>query len=427
MLKNFIQKKLESYVRRYFKKHPDIKLIVVTGSVGKTSTKLAIATVLSEKFKIRTHQGNHNTFLSAPVAILGLEYPKDVKNIFEWLAVFSAAKKRINSPSDVDVIVQELGSDRIGQVPYFGTYLKPDIAVVTAVSAEHMEYFQTIDAVAKEELSVCDYSKQSYINRDDINGEFAKYLNSPNINTYGTSAEAENHFISEDYSLQDGFKGQMYLSDFDKPFSAQIKLIGEHTLRPAVAASAIGAKLGMSPEEIAKGLEKVRAVPGRMNLLRGVKGSTIIDDSYNSSPLAASSAINELYKLNASQKILVLGSMNELGLTSQAEHEEIGKMCNPNQLAWVVTVGEEANKYIAKVAKSNGCQVKTFTSAIDAGSFVHSVLEDGAAVLFKGSQGDIYLEEAVKIILHDSDDESLLVRQSEEWMSIKNKFFSKIS
>lgn len=425
MFKSFIQKKLESLVKLYFTNHPEVKLIVVTGSVGKTSAKLAIATILSEKFRVRAHEGNHNTFLSAPLAILGVEYPKNIRNIFEWLAVFRAAKKRIKSPSDVDFIIQELGSDRIGQVPHFGTYLKPDIAVVTAISAEHMEYFKTIDTVAKEELSVSNYSKLTFINREDIDGKYAEYITSPDIQTYGTTVSAEYNFLVEDYSAQDGYSGTMSLLELNESFKVNIKLIGEHTLRPIVVASAIGAKFGMTKDEIISGIKNVRAVPGRMNLLKGIKDSVIIDDTYNSSPLAAQSAIRELYKLDAASKVAVLGSMNELGVTSQVEHEELGKMCDPNQLVWVVTVGEDANNYLAPAAKTRGCQVKSFMSAIEAGGFVNSIIEPGMAILFKGSQGDIYLEEAVKVILHNSKDESQLVRQSEKWMKIKNKFFSK--
>lgn len=427
MFKSLIQKRLEMYVKRYFKAHPDIKLVVVTGSVGKTSTKVAIATILSEKFKVRLHEGNHNTEMSAPLAILGVEYPDNIKSPSAWLAVFRAAKERVELASDVDVVVQELGSDRIGQVPHFGKYLKPDIGVVTAVSAEHMEYFHTIDTVAKEELSVANFSKQALINIDDIDGEYAKYLTNANVNTYGTTATAEYHYISEKYTAENGHSGKFIAPEWDDPINATIKVLGEHTLRPAIAAAAVGIKLGMTADEIASGLSKVRSLPGRMNVLRGVEDTTIIDDTYNSSPLAAQSSLRVLYQLSVPQRIVVFGSMNELGLTSQAEHEELGKLCDPNKLAWVITVGEQANTFLAAAAKARGCQVKTFKNSIIAGAFVRGVVESGAAILFKGSEGGIYLEEAVKVMLASSDDESQLVRQSTQWMQRKQKFFSENS
>ena len=427
MFKTFIQKCLENFVKEYFKKHPEIKLVVVAGSVGKTSTKVAIATVLSEKYRVRLHEGNFNTEMSAPLAILGVEYPENIKSIGAWLAVFGAAKERIKEATDVDVIIQELGTDRIGQTAQFGKYLKPDIGVITAVSSEHMEYFMTLDNVAREELTVANFSKQAIINKDDISGEYAKYLTNPNINTYGTSASAEYHFISKDYTAKDGHSGNFFAPEFPDPVESQIHVLGEHTLRPAIAAAAVGIKLGMNPSEIASGLAKVSALPGRMNILRGAENTTIIDDSYNSSPLAAESSLRELYQLSVPQRIAVLGSMNELGETSQAEHKELGKMCDPNQLAWVITVGDEAEKYLAPAAKARGCQVKSFKTSIEAGAFVNNVKEDGAAILFKGSEGGIYLEEAIKVVLHSTEDEHKLVRQSPAWMVRKNKFFSENS
>lgn len=423
-MKEYIQKKLEKYVQKYFLKHPEIKLVVVAGSVGKTSTKVAIATVLSEKFRVRIHEGNHNTNLSAPLAILGIEYPSDIRSISQWLKVFREARQRIHAPSDVDIIVQELGTDRIGQIPQFGAYLNPDIAVVTAVSPEHMEYFGNMENVAQEELSVTNYSKQTIINRDDVGGEYSKYLTNSMISTYGTSASAEYHYISNKYSFQVGHEG-VFISPEWEQFQANIHVLGEHTMRPAIAAGAVAIKLGMEPRDIVHGMEKVHSLPGRMNVLRGIDKSVIIDDTYNSSPLAVESALLTIYQLSVPQRIAVLGSMNELGEISPSAHQKVGEMCNPNQLAWVVTVGDEANKYLAPAAKARGCQVRSFDNAIEAGGFVRSVIEDGAVILFKGSEGGIFLEEAVKIVLHSTVEESVLVRQSPKWIERKNQFFSK--
>ncbi|OIP86125.1 hypothetical protein COV88_03470 [Candidatus Saccharibacteria bacterium CG11_big_fil_rev_8_21_14_0_20_41_19] len=423
-MKWFIQKKLEQFVVKYFAAHPDIKLVVVTGSVGKTSTKVAIGTVLVERFRVRLHEGNHNTHMSTPLAILGIEYPSNIRSIKSWIAVFKAAKERIQLPSDVDIIVQELGSDRIGEVPHFGTYLHPDIAVITAVSPEHMEYFHEMDAVAREELEVANFSKLALINRDDIDQKYAKYLTNGNVNTYGTSSISEYHYISQGYTAENGHSGAFVAPEWQDPITADVHVLGEHTLRPAIAAGAVGVKLGMSATEIANGLSKIHPLPGRMNILHGAMNTTIIDDTYNSSPLAVEASLHELYKLSVPQRIAVLGSMNELGQTSQVEHEALGKLCDPNGLAWVITVGDEAEKYLAPAARARGCQVKSFKNAVQAGAFVRGVMEEGAAILFKGSQGGIYLEEAVKVVLHSTSDETKLVRQSIDWMVTKTAFFS---
>ena len=428
MFKNYVQRKLEGYVKKYLRVHPDIKLIIVTGSVGKTSTKIAIGTVLSEKFRVRLHEGNHNAELSTPLAILGIEYPETLTSVGTWLAIFKAARRRIKQPSDVDVIVQEVGSDGIGQVPHFGTYAKPSIAVVTAVSEEHMEFFKTLDAVAAEELSAANFSERALINRDNIDGKYAQDLTNANINTYGTTDAAEYHFTQEDFTLEDGFTGLFRVqSEFNLGIKVNLKVVGEHSIRAAVAAGAVGLRLGLSEDELRSGLSKIRAVKGRMNVLRGVKDTIIIDDTYNSSPLAVESALETLYQLTVPQKIAVLGSMNELGDSSAAAHEAVGRLCNGNQLAYVVTVGDEAEKYLAPAAMKNGCQVVSFKTALEAGAFVHKVLETGAAILFKGSQGGIYLEEGVKIVLHSTEEESKLVRQSAQWLETKQNFFSQFN
>jgi UDP-N-acetylmuramoyl-tripeptide--D-alanyl-D-alanine ligase len=423
MFKTFIRNKLEDYVKKYFKAHPEVKLVVVAGSVGKTSTKVAIATVLSEKFRIRMHNGNHNTHLSAPLAILGIEYPEDIRGLGAWLKVFSAAKDRIKAPADVDVIIQELGTDRIGEISHFGEYLRPDIGVVTAVSPEHMEFFKTLDNVAREELAVADFSRLVLINRDDIDGKYADILTNPNIDTYGINGNAEYRLVNENFTIDRGYKSKFYAPELQEPVSVRIKLLGDHVLRPAIAAGAVALKLGLTAKELALGLSKINAVSGRMNVLKGFNKSILIDDTYNSSPLAAVCALQTLYSLDAPQRIAVLGSMNELGDSSAAEHKALGELCNPAELAWLVTVGEDANNYIASVAKSKGCKVKICNNALEAGAFVHSIIEPGAVVLLKGSQGGIFLEEATKLLLHSSDDEQQLVRQSSHWMDVKKKFF----
>jgi UDP-N-acetylmuramoyl-tripeptide--D-alanyl-D-alanine ligase len=427
MFKKYIQQKLENYVKQYFKAHPEVKLVVVAGSVGKTSTKTAIATVLSYRYRVRLHEGNHNTGMSAPLAILGIEYPGNIKSIGAWISVFRAAKKRIKDPADVDVIIQELGVDHVGDMAAFGSYLRPDIAVVTAVTPEHMEFFGTIEAVAQEELSVANFSSLVLINRDDIEGRFASFITNPSLDTYGTTAAAEYRFEIDEFMLYKGYKGRLFAPEFQTPVEATLRVVGEHSLRPAIAAMTVATKIGMLPADIAAGMSQVRAVPGRMSVLRGMQGSTIIDDSYNSSPAAASAALQTLYGIDAAQRIAVLGSMNELGALSADEHKKLGALCDPNLLAWVITIGEEAEMHLAPAARARGCQVKSFRSAIEAGAFLHSVLDDGAVVLVKGSQGGIYAEEALKVILHDTEDDRHLVRQSPAWIATKQTFFSQFS
>lgn len=422
MFKKHIQKKLESYVTKYLSAHPEVKLIIVVGSVGKTSTKMAIGTVLSERYRVRLHEGNHNAELSAPLAILGVEYPENIKSIGQWLRVFRAAKQRIREPADVDVIVQEVGTDGIGQVPHFGTYARPNLAVVTAVADEHMEFFKTLDAVAEEELSAANFSEAALINRDDIPGQYSSLITTPRFSTYGTSSAAEFSIAQADFTLTEGTKGLLN-TPLHQNVPVQLAIVGEHSLRAAAAAAAVGELFTLAPEEIQSGIRKLRAVPGRMNVLRGMDSTVLIDDTYNSSPIAAESAIRTFYQIPAPQRIAVMGSMNELGDVSAAGHKAVGDLFDPMEVAYVITVGDQANTYLAEAATLKGCRVIKCRNALEAGAEAHQLMEEGAVLLFKGSQGGIYLEEAVKMVLHSTDDEDRLVRQSPKWMEKKRAFF----
>ena len=425
MFKKGIQRKLEKYVRKYFETHPDIKLITVAGSVGKTSTKLAIATLLSQKYRVRLHEGNHNTHLSAPLAILGINFPGNPRNFWQWHKVFSAARKRIKSPSSQEpqIIIQELGTDHPGDIERFSKYLAPNITVITSVSPEHMEFFGSIDAVAQEELGAASFAEIAILNQDDISPDFFKYVRNSNVSTYSSIGGANYNFIANSFSLIDGFGGKIQTPEY-REINVRVKVFGEHSLRPITGAVAVSAKLGLSSQEIIGGLVSLKPIPGRMNFMRGVKESVLIDDTYNSSPAALEAAIQTLYALSAPSKIAIIGSMNELGESSAFEHQKIGEMLDGISLSWVITVGEQANRFLAPAARLRGCQVYEAKNAIDAGTFAHKIMERGSLVLLKGSQGEVYLEEATKILLLNKEDENLLVRQDEKWKKTKDEFFS---
>ena len=426
MFKKHVQKKLERYVRRYFKKHHP-KLVVVVGAVGKTTTKNAIATVLSTKFRTEASHGNLNDQISVPFGILGVKYPPFslLKKISTWARVFRAMRRRIHAKTDIDVIVQELATDRPGEIGYYQKYLWPDIAVVTAVTPEHMENFPGgIDDVAREELAVARYSVLTIINRDDVDAKFAKFAETTNITDYGLLG-GEYRFEIIGGTALEGYNVKFIAPEFPNSVESTVHLVGEHVLKSALAAAVVATKLGMSGEEIATALTEIEPVPGRMNPLRGVRGITILDDTYNSSPDAAIAALRTLYLIEAPQRVAILGSMNELGEHSAEYHKQVGAQCDPNWLDFVITIGDEAARYLAPAAKANGCQVATFPDPISAGAFANKVLASGGVVLAKGSQNGVFAEEAIKILLHDEiREKAALVRQDEEWMTRKNTWLA---
>jgi len=424
-MKNFVLLLIELQTKRLLRKHKP-KIVAITGSVGKTSTKLAVATVLSTRYKVLYQEGNYNAEVSVPMTIFDLPMPPEakLKSPLEWLKQLWYMERKIHQTFPFDVVVLELGTDKPGDIAHFRKYLRPDVGIVTAVTPEHMAFFKTLDAVAQEELSIASFSELIIINRDDIDETFARYVTNSNIDTYGTSGVAEYHYLIEDFEAGAGFAGKFVSPEFGEQ-QVVLKLTGEHNVKAAVAGGVVGIKLGLTQPEIIAGLSAIRPVKGRMNILKGLLDSTIIDDTYNSSPAAAVAALQTLYLFPSKQKIAILGSMNELGEFSQQAHAEVGTTCDPTLLDWIVTIGDEAEKFLAPAAAKRGCQVRSFKSPYEAGAFVHSVLHPHATILAKGSQNGVFAEEAVKLLLHATEEESQLVRQSADWIARKEAMFDR--
>ncbi len=408
---------LEWQVRQLRVRH-HFKVVAVVGSVGKTSTKLAIADLLGQSLRVRYQAGNYNDRVTVPLVFFGLNEPS-LYNVFAWWKAFGVTQSEIALPYPYDVVVVELGTDGPGQLADFA-YIKPDITVVTAVSPEHMEYFGTLDAVAAEELSVFGYSKRVLVNADDIAGgylagmDFSEYSLVSEQATYGATAKP------------DGLKGQALAVRLPKSeFTANIQYLGDQGAKIALAAAGVADMLNVKKGAIAAGLPKLAPFAGRMQVLPGVKGSTLIDDTYNASPIACKAALDALYAAKAKQRIAILGSMNELGDYSHEAHDEVGMYCDPKKLDLVVTIGHDAKQWLAPAARERGCTVQTFMSPYDAGAYLSGKLQKGAVVLAKGSQNGVFAEETLKPLLADPTDAAKLVRQSSYWMTRKSKQFDR--
>lgn len=406
----------ELQVRQLRARH-NFKVVAVVGSVGKTSTKLAIADLLAASgLRVRHQTGNYNDRVTVPLVFFGLNEPS-LYNPLSWWRAFGVSQSEIALPYPYDVVVVELGTDGPGQMEQFA-YIKPDITVVTAVSPEHMEYFHTLDAVAAEELSVFRYSQRVLVNGDDIAGE---YLAGLEFDEYSLVSDKAQYFAA---AKPKGLTGQELSVRLPKSeLAADIRFLGEQGAKVALAAVAVTDMLGIKKAAIQKGLPEVAPFAGRMQVLPGIKDSTLIDDTYNASPLAVKAALDVLYGAKASQRIAILGGMNELGDYSRQAHDEVGEYCDAKKLDLVVTIGHDAKKWLAPAVKRKGCTVQTFLSPYDAGAYVSGKLKKGGVVLAKGSQNGVFAEEALKPLLADPTDEAKLVRQSPRWLTKKQQQF----
>lgn len=405
-------------VRRLYKKN-DFKVVAVAGSLGKTSTKLAIAQILSAKYKVRHQGGNYNDIVTVPLIFFGQDTPS-LFNPLAWLGVFWHNEAQLRQKYPYEVVVVEVGTDGPGQIEQYGRYLKADIGVLTAIAPEHMEFFDDLDDVAREELQIDNLCEKLVVNGDFVEPKYLRKVKKP-TSSYAIKAAANIRLKNVNF---DGFSSDFDVLENDALLlRAQHEAVAEPRLYAVAAAVAVARELGMTPNEIKAGLDNLKPVAGRMRRLAGINGSTIIDDTYNASPPAMKAALDTLYRLDAPQKIAILGNMNELGNYSQAAHEEIGSYCDPKKLDLVITLGPDANKYLAPAAQAKGCRVQRFDDPYSVGDYLKQNIKKDALILVKGSQNRVFAEEAVKLILASPADAKKLVRQSEVWLRVKQKAF----
>ncbi len=188
LAKNFVARILGWQVRRLKNKN-NFKVVAIAGSIGKTSTKLAIARVLEQGFKVRFQEGNYNDLVSVPLVFFGQSLPS-IFNPLAWAVVFWKNEQIIKKKYPYEVVVVELGSDGPGQIEQFNQYVHADIGVLTAITPEHMVYFGDLDAVAKEELGLGKLVDKLLVNQDLIPEEYLKDL-APNDLTYGIKNPAQ--------------------------------------------------------------------------------------------------------------------------------------------------------------------------------------------------------------------------------------------
>lgn len=410
---------LAGQVRRLRKKNKFV-IIGVVGSIGKTSTKLTIAQVLSAGKRVRYQTGNYNDLVSVPLIFFGHEMPSLV-NPLAWAALFIKNELQLLKSYPYDVVVIELGTDGPGQIASFKQYLQLDMAVVTAVAPEHMEFFADLQAVAQEELSVRTYANELIVNSDLVAAEYLEGITHTSYSIKDNTADytAQAGTLSAQGLESTIFKGEEQLLQVKLPFISEVQLYS------ATVSALIADKLGLPTEMVHEALSTLQPVPGRMQLLKGIKDSLIIDDSYNASPDAVASALATLYAMHASQKIALLGNMNELGSFSQEAHEQVGALCDPMQLNAVLTLGPDANRFLAPAARAAGCEVIECKTPYEAGEYLVANIQPGAAILIKGSQNNVFAEEAIKPLLANKSDEKRLVRQSKSWLDKKSANFKK--
>jgi UDP-N-acetylmuramyl pentapeptide synthase len=405
------------------------RVVAITGSVGKTSTKDAVYAVLQKKFHVRKSEKSFNSEIGVPLTILGLQNAWG--NPLYWLQnIIDGLLLVVTRRPYPEWLVLEVGADRPGDISQLASWLKVDVAIITRLPEVpvHVEFFDSVEAVIQEKASLMDAVRPGgtiilYAD-DERTRKLEQRLPAPDAKFmfFGFGDEVDVWVSKFEIVRQEGGQGWplgMRAHVTVAGESAPVEILGSlgtHAFLPAAAAAAAGHVLGVSLAEIVAGLESYDPPPGRVRLLPGIKGSLIIDDTYNSSPAATVAALEALQLTKAKRKIAALADMMELGRLSVEEHRKVGakaaKVCSA-----LVVVGVRARD-IAMGALDNGMpdqSILQFEDSTKAAQELQNLVQEGDAILIKGSQS-MRMERVVEELMQEPERAGeLLVRQDREW------------
>jgi UDP-N-acetylmuramoyl-tripeptide--D-alanyl-D-alanine ligase len=397
-------------------------IIGITGSVGKTSTKEAIYSTFSGVKKIRKSSGNLNTEVGAPLVFFKENKPG--KNIFGWFLIiikglFLLIKTDKNYP---EVVISEMAADKPGDLDYLGSFIKPDISVITAVGKVpvHIEFYKNAKEVAKEKRKIIKATKKDgtvILNNDD---PYVSRMKTKKKKSFSFGYKEESDVVIKSFQTKStkGSFGVLQYKDKDFSFSLP-SCIGDSFAYIAATVFTVGISLKIKPEEVTKLMEKIRPAKGRMYLIKGIKETVIIDGSYNASPLSTKSALLTLKKMDGKRKIAVIGDMLELGRYSANEHRKIGKLA-VTCCDYLFVVGG----WSTVVEKSAICEgmkkenVFSFLKSSDVVQEVEKIISPKDVILVKGSQGARTEKVVLGLMKNPKKAKKKLVRQDKYW---KNK------
>ncbi len=332
------------------------KVVAITGSVGKTTTRRMIAAVLSEKFEVHSARKNFNNLIGLPLTLLDM-------------------------PEGTRIAVVELGINQPGEMDRLIEIARPDVAVITHIAPVHTEGLGSVERIAQEKLKLARTLGENGVAVLNADSEYlreAAHTLKSRVMTYAIYSSAD--FRAEQIQFDDG-KPVFRLNGL----RVRLNMLGYPPIWSALAAFAVGNMFGIPPKICAEALEAVLPAPHRMELIR-IGNLKILDDSYNSSPAALEQAFATMELLNPGRKVVVLGDMLELGDLAEQYHRQVADLVRRHRVDVAVLfgrlmayAGEELKNYRGAV-----CASEDFDECI---SFLRDNLHPGDTVLVKGSHG----------------------------------------
>ena len=341
----------------------NFKMVGVTGSVGKTSTKDIVANVISKKYKTLKTQGNNNNEIGLPFTMFNLK--------------------------DQEAAVIEMGMNHFGEISKLTKIAKPTISVITNIGTSHIGNLGSRENILKAKLEILEGMDKKVLvvnNDNDLLHKF--YLENKNIEIHTYGIENESEVMAEEIVLNEN-DSEFICNIKGEKFKVKVPVGGIHFVYNALCAATVGMLMGLSQEQIRNGIETFELTKKRMDITELKNGVTIINDSYNASFESMQASLKYLHGLNSKRKIAVLGDMFELGEYSKELHEKVGIEVAKNKIDMLVCCGENA-KYIVESAENNGMakeNVNYFENREQVEKFVRDNWQSGDSILFKASNG----------------------------------------
>jgi len=407
-----------------------VRIIAVTGSVGKTTTKEAIRAVLEPHVSVRAARGNLNGPHGVALVVLGggwdeAYYASGGGPWFWCRAALAAPFRALFGGTPEQYLILEYGADHPGDMRWLVEHFPPHVAVVTAVGQVpvHLEYYASPQHVAQEKSQLLTYlgsEDTAVLNGDDLSVlEMREKVHRGRVMTFGVTQEVDIRAAGIEILNDDNIPAGVTFTLHADGVSVQAVVqgaLGRSQAMAGAAAVAVARALDISCAQAVQGLEGYRSPAGRLRIIRGIKGTTILDDTYNSSPLALHNALDTLKAAPAKRRIAIIGDMLELGDSTIRAHQEAGNMAG--EIADVlICVGEKMRLAVDSAANQMKREdIHWFHTAHEAGLKAQSLLEPGDLVLVKGSQG-IRMEHVVKELMAEPERAAQqLVRQGSRWL-----------
>ncbi len=351
-----------------------IKVVAITGSVGKTSTKDMIASVLKEKYKTLKTEGNYNNHIGVPLTILKLK-------------------------EEHEVAVVEMGMNHLGEISNLTNIGKPNLCVITNIGTSHIGNLGSRENILKAKLEILEGNEEKEIivnNDNDLLHKFYDEKNNEiNIITYGIENESK-IYATNIIKKEESSKFICHIEN--EEFEVEVPVAGIHFIQNSLAAAAVGKKLGLTNEQIKKGIETFELTKKRMDIENLKNGVKIINDSYNASFESMKGSLENLAQYK-NRKIAVLGDMFELGEYSKQLHENVGIEVYKNNIDILICAGENA-RYITNKAKEAGMlkeNIYYFKEKENIIEKLKQIIKKDDVILFKASNGMKFFEIVEKI------------------------------